>query len=300
MRTGSSSSTGPSPRHQHTPLLQAISTALATLDRHEAALSLAFAELGAIDLPPGAPRPEDRAQLQAAGPLYFASELNAAGVLATAELVAGLFASGAISQPLGPSAQLLHAYWRGRRQRLDDKERSALFSRVIEAPHFDRLMAALCSALLAQADSADLHEQVALSVAAQSLGEFLSQRVDSMASIAGREIVVNINEALVFLRDRLLQTAFGVRGLWQLIAVAGAAQGQTATSVLRRVDQGRAGQSVLLWLAAHYTEAAPRLDMSNAEDVEVVSAAQRWLGARPAVQASTPSPAPVVALAVAA
>jgi len=299
MRSVSPPAIGPRPRHSHTPLLQALASAMAALDRQQA-LSLAFADLGDIELPPGALRPEDRAQLQAAGPLYFASELNAAGVLATAELVAGLFASGAITQPLGPTAQLLHAYWRGRRDRLDENERSALFSRVIEAPHFDRLMAALCSALLAQADSAELHEQVALSVAAQSLGEFLSQRVDSMASIAGRDIVVNINQALALLRDRLLQTAFGVRGLWQLIAVAGASQGQTATSVLRHVDQGRAGQSVLLWLAAHYTEIAPRLDMNNAGDVEVVSAAQRWLSARPAVQPTAPSTAPVVALAVAA
>jgi hypothetical protein len=299
MHSVSPSAIGSSPRHSHTPLLQALASAMAALDRQQA-LSLSLAELGDIDLPPGAPRPEDRAQLQAAGPLYFASELNAAGVLATAELIAGLFASGAISQPLGPTAQLLHAYWRGRRERLDDKERSALFSRVIEAPHFDRLMAALCSALMAQADSAELHEQVALSVAAQSLGEFLSQRVDSMATIAGRDIVVTINQALGFLRDRLLQTAFGVRNLWQLVAVAGATQGQTATSVLRHVDQGRAGQSVLLWLAAHYTEAAPRLDMGNAEDVEVLSAAQRWLSGRPAIPASTPSTPPVVALAVAA
>jgi hypothetical protein len=288
------------PQHAHTPLLQAIASAQAALDRQQSALALALAELGGIELPPGAPRPEDRAQLQAAGPLYFASELEAAGLLPTAELVAGLFASGAINQPLGPSAQLLHAFWRGRRERLDGKERSALFARVIEAPHFDRLMAALCEALVAQAGNADLHAQVELSVAAQSLGEFLSQRVDAMASLAVRDIVDSINAGLGFLRDRLLQTAFGVPSLWQLVAVAGAVHGQSAAAVQRHVEQGRAGQTVLLWLAGHYSEATPRLDAAQPEDVEVIGAAQRWLSGQGALSALPPAPGPVAALAVAA
>lgn len=288
------------PQHEHTLLLQALATALATLDRHEAARSLALAELGDIDLPPGPPRPEDRAQLEAAGPLYFASELEAAGLLATAERVAGLFASGAITQPLGPTAQLLHTFWRGRRERLDGNERSALFARVIEPPHFDRLLAALCSAIVAQASIAGLREQVALSEAAQSFGEFLTQRVDAMAAFAVRDIVANINTALAFLRDRLLQTAFGVRSLWQLVAVSGTEQGRTATSVQRHVDQGRAGQSVLTWLAVHYTEGAPRLDAANPADVEVIGAATRWLSGRIVTPAYVPAAGPATALAAAA
>ncbi|MGH8076102.1 MAG: hypothetical protein ACREPE_02090 [Lysobacter sp.] len=288
------------PQHEHTPLLQALATALATLDRQEATRSLALAALGDIDLPPGPPRPEDRAQLEAAGPLYFASELEAAGLLSTAELIAGLFASGAITQPLGPTAQLLHAFWRGRRERLDGNERTALFGRVIEPPHFDRLMAALCSAIVAQASIAGLHEQVALSEAAQSMGEFLSQRVDAMATFAVRDIVDNINAALAFMRDRLLQTAFGVRSLWQLVAVAGAERGQTATLVQRHVDQGRAGQGVLTWLAAHYTEVAPRLNGADPADVEVIGAATRWLSGRIETPAYLPASGPVPAMSVAA
>lgn len=300
MRTGPPTATDRSPRHAHTPLLRALASALAALNRHQAALSLALAELGDIDLPPGAPRPEDRAQLHAAAPLYFASELEAAGVLSSAELIAGLFASGAITQPLGPTTQLLHKFWRGRRERLGEQERSALFARVIEAPHFDRLMTGLCTALVAQADSAELHEQVALSIAAQSLGEFLVQRVDGMATMAARDIVDSVNAGLGFLRDRLLQTAFGVRSLWQLVAVGGAETGRTATSVQQHVDRGRAGQTVLSWLAAHYTEAAPQLDARNAADVAVISAAQRWLSSRPLMQPGLPAPGPVAALAVAA
>lgn len=300
MRPASSPVIAAIPRHEHTPLLRAVATALSTLDRHQATRSLALAALGDIDLPPGPPRPEDRAQLEAAGPLYFASELEAAGLLPTAELVAGLFASGAITQPLGPTAQLLHKFWRERRERLDGNERSALFARAIEPPHFDRMMAALCSAIVAQASRAGLHEQIALAEAAQSFGEFLTQRVDAMASFAVRDIVDNINTALAFMRDRLLQTAFGVRSLWQLVAVSGAEQGRTATSVQQHVDQGRAGQTVLAWLAAHYTEMAPRLDAANPEDVEVIGAATRWLSGRGATPAHLPAAGPVPALSVAA
>ena len=111
-------------RHEYADLMRGVATALSALAAHERALARAM-ELGDIDLPPGAPNAQDRAQLQAAAPLYFASELEAAGLLPTAELVAGLFASGAITQPLGPAAQLLHTFWRHRRERLDAKERDA-------------------------------------------------------------------------------------------------------------------------------------------------------------------------------
>jgi hypothetical protein len=273
-------------RHPYTELLRGVATALSALATHERAVARAM-ELGDIDLPPGAPNAQDRAQLQAAAPLYFASELEAAGLLPTAELIAGLFASGAITQPLGPAAQLLNAFWRNRRDRLDANERNAIFARVVEDPHFERLMGALCEAVVAEADGSDMREAVTLETAALGLGEFLAQRVDAMATIAARDVVDNINTALVFLRDRLLQQAFGVASLWALVSIAGAAQGQGDASVRSHVDRGRAGQSVLLWLAAHYTEQTPQLDPNNPADVDVIGAAQRWLSARP-LRSATP------------
>ncbi|KRA75875.1 MULTISPECIES: hypothetical protein [unclassified Lysobacter] len=277
------------PRHEHEPLLRALALSLAALERQSAmALALSADPLdSAIDLPPGAPNAMDRAQLQAAAPLYFAAELEAAGLLPTAELIAGLFASGAITQPLGPGAQLINSFWRARRERLDVNERQAIFARVIETPYFERLMAALCEAIVAQADGGDLRERVALETACASLGEFLALRVDPMANLAARDIVANINLALGFLRDRMLQAAFGVNSLWQLVAIAGATQGQSASLIQRRVDQGRAGQTVLLWLAEHYADPAPQI---AAEDYELIGAAQRWLSGRIAAPASGSAP----------
>lgn len=281
-------------------LLRALSTALSAVATHERTLSRALSDLGAIDLPDGAPNAMDTAQLQAAGPLYFASELEVAGLLRCAELVAGLFASGTITQPLGPIAQQVNTFWRGRRERLEAIEREAIFARVIEAPHFDRLMGALCEAITAQADGSDLREGVSLSTTAQSLAEFLAQRVDPMASIAARDIVDTINAAIGFLRDRMLQTAFGVHSLWSLVAVTADAQdGGTARpgDVQRHVDRGRAGQTVLLWLSANFADHTLRLDPNNADDVALIMSARRWLDAAPRARLPTSTTAPALPIA---
>jgi hypothetical protein len=280
------------PTHPYATLLGAVSTALGALDTHDRAQAQAYAQALAgidFDLPEAAPTAEDRVQLNAAAPLYFASELERAGLLPTAELIAGLFVSGAITQPLGPTATLLHDFWRGRRERLAADERNAIYARVIETPHFDRLMRALCEAIVSQADGVDLREQVLVATHAQSLGAFLAQRVDPMAAIAARDIVEAINTALKFLRDRMLQSAFAVNDLWRLVAIVGSQNGIPAGMAQQHVERGRNGQAVLLWLAQHYADGAIRFDPAKPEDVEVIVAAQRWLASQPA--ASLPSPA---------
>lgn len=285
------------PRQANLELLHAVATALSALAAREDGLARALDLGDAIDLPPGAPNALDRAALQSAAPLYFASELEQAGLLRTADLVCGLFASGAVTQPLGPGAQLMHAFWRGRRERLEAGEREAIFARVIEPPHFDTQMAALCTALVAQADGSDLREGVTLATCATDLGEFLAQRVDPMASLAARDIVGTINAALGFLRDRMLQAAFGVSSLWALCAIALNQAGGASVSagaLQQHVDRGRSGQTVLLWLADHYNEQAPQLDMADPAQAGAVAAAQRWLSSRPA-----PARAPLRAGAVA-
>ena len=276
------------PRHPYAELLGAVSLALSALDAHETAYAQALAGID-FDLPETAPTVEDRVQLNAAAPLYFASELERAGLLPTAELIAGLFVSGAITQPLGPAAKLLHEFWRGRRERLGAEERDAIYARVIETPHFERLMRTLCEAIVAQSDGDDLREQIALAAHAQSMGAFLAQRVDPMAAIAARDIVEAINTGLVFLRDRNLQAAFAVRDLWRLVAIVGSQNGIPSGSAQQHVERGRSGQTVLLWLANHYADNAIRLDAAKPEDVEVIVAAQRWLASRPVQPAVAPA-----------
>ncbi|WP_454830858.1 hypothetical protein [Pseudoxanthomonas wuyuanensis] len=297
-------------RPDHAGLLHALAFAALRVTGHEHALTHALMfDPGAIDLPEGTPNAMDAAQLRAAGPLYFAAELEAAGLLRCAELVAGLFASGAITQPLGPVAQSINAFWRGRRERLEAAEREAIFGRVLEPPHFERLMGALCRAIVAQADNADttgvrpdLREQVGLAASAQSLAEFLAQRVDAMASIAVRDVIDTINQAIGFLRDRMLQAAFGTHSLWALIATASSSDGVTvgsATAAQRHAERGRAGQSVLAWLASNYQSASLLLDPRDAGDMELIMSAQRWLDSAPLASAQ-PVPGAMPSLPIAA
>lgn len=262
--------------HQHGALLRALNLARAATSTSDFPVA-ALSELGDIDLPPAETGATNQDALQAAGPLYFSSELELSGILPTAELVCNLFVSGAITQPLGPTAQLLHEFWRQRSQRLTNNERSAIFARAFEHPYFDRLMHSLCEGIVSQVDGSDIREDVQLSVHAQAASEFLSQRVDAMAEIAAREIVDNINSGLVFLRNRMLQMAFGVNSLWALVSVANHESGSTAASALQHADRGRSGQGVLLWLSRHASDHSRRLDPSAANDMDVIADAQLWL-----------------------
>lgn len=279
-------------RPVHAGLLQALAFATSEVEGHEQALSLALLfDPDAVDLPDDAAGVLDAARLRASGPLYFAAELEAAGVLRCAELVAGLFASGAVNQPLGPVAQSIHAFWRGRQARLQAAEREAIFGRIIEQPHFDRLMRALCRAIVAQADNAgagglrpDLREHVALASSARSLAEFLAQRMDPMASLAVRDVIATINEALAFLRDRRLQVAFGTQSLWSLVAHASSSDGTTPGSpavAQQHAERGQAGQKLLAWVAADHRGGAQVLDPRDPAHGELIMAAQRWLDAEP-------------------
>ncbi|HSC81390.1 MAG TPA: hypothetical protein VLC08_13625, partial [Chitinolyticbacter sp.] len=125
--------------HSERMLHAALGCALGVLDRQQTA-ARALAELGDIDLPSAAPSQDDLAQLDVLGPLYLAHELERAELLATAEQVAGLFASGAITQPLGAAAEAINRFWRARRERLDQTERRALFDQVFEAQVFYPMM----------------------------------------------------------------------------------------------------------------------------------------------------------------
>src|SRR5205814_7420719 len=97
MRTGAIFPLPALPRRADAPLLRALAKALA--------------DLGDIDLPDTAPTAQDAQNLEVIAPLYLASELEQAGLLRTAELIAGLFASGTIAQPLGPTSQLIASFW---------------------------------------------------------------------------------------------------------------------------------------------------------------------------------------------
>jgi hypothetical protein len=244
------------------------------------AIAQALADLGDIDLPDTAPTVEDARNLEVVAPLYLASELEQAGLLRTGELVAGLFASGAITQPLGPTAQLIASFWQGRRDRLAQAEREQLFAQVFEPSGFYPQMQALCEALANQLDNparaSDVRARMQLREAAESLGGWLSPHVAGMAQFAASDIMNALSQATRFLRDRLLQTAFGVHDLWGLVAAVGSAQGQGADMGRQRVDLGRHGAEVLGWLARGVSQGYA-FDPASAEGQRLMTSAEGLL-----------------------
>lgn len=252
------------------------------IERAEAGLAQALAAPAAIDLPElGVPPPEslDRDLLAPVPALYLAFELEAAGLLRTGELVAGLFAAGTINAPLhAAAARALHDFWRARTQRLNEQERAHLFAQVFDAA-FEPRMRRLCEALVALADNAgieDLRENVGLEMAAAALAEGLWPALSGMVAFAARDVVDAVEAALRFLRERSLQRAFGANDLWSLVATTLRARGLDADTAREHVERGRQGMTVLRWWAEHGAHSA-RLDLADAQAGSVIAAAERWL-----------------------
>ena len=269
----------------------ALGSAWASLRAQDAQLADPSAQAGVhalgaatpIDLPDlGVPGPAqfDAAVLAPLPSLYLARELDAAGLLRTAELVAGLFASGAITAPLDPQVgRTLHDFWQARHHRLGEQERSHLFAQVFEGTRFEAGMRRMCLALVAMADNAgveDLRESVGLEQAALSLADALWPSISGMVAFAARDVIEALGVASRVLRESSLQAAFGVHDLWSLVATTNRAQGIDARSARDHVERGRSGMVVLRWLAGAAAHGA-RLDLAEPQAESVISAAERWL-----------------------
>jgi hypothetical protein len=261
-----------------TRLLTALALARGTAAR-AAARAMALAELGDIELPDTATTPDEAQHLEIAAPLYLAAELERAGVLRTAELVAGLFASGAINQPLGPTARLIGEFWKSRQQRLGAAEREQVFAQVFEPQAFEPLMQALCDALTNQLDDparvSDIQGQVALQETSSSLAQWLAPRMVGMATYAAHDILEALSQATHFLRDRLLQSAFGVHDLWGLMDVVGSAHDGAGGQARKWAELGQEGARVLAWVAGSAARGAS-FDPAAPEGQEVMASAQGW------------------------
>lgn len=270
---------------QHEPadeIVPALVRALASLDTHDVQVALALAELGDIELPNDTGTPEDAEIISPLAAFYLAFELEKAGLLRTAEAITGLFAAGAITIPLGTTAQLLRNFWQERRNRLTEAERTELYERVFEAPYFDRLFGAVARDIARHADNVehlDWREAVSLEQSARQLIGFLTMRAGGMTAFAARDIVSAISEAIRFLRDGTLQRSFGVTNLWGLVKAASTDNSMSSSRLQQHVDRGKSGQVILTWLAEATRRGEWRLDPANSDYRTVIAAAQNWIGA---------------------
>lgn len=263
------------------------------LARHLAAAVQRFGSpaLGVIDLPSLASGPGELApdQIRAASVLYWASQVDDAGIPGFAEALAAGTALGRLLVPLTTGADRLMQYWRARHERFSAAERAALYQRLFGTPGdathpFPSLMAALCGAL---GDIGRAREQDALAPLraraaeqARELATLLTEEAVGITAFAGRDIIANIREAMAVLRDRDIAVSMGALGggVWHMIRMHAPQVMGRAIDPEPHVEMAQAGLTILSWLADN----APRLEGGRVAldpTSPVVQAALEWQAA---------------------
>jgi hypothetical protein len=255
-----------------------------------AAQSFAFAldELGQLDIPPVVHGQIDQAQLKVIASLYLASELEFAGVIPAVEQLSSLGGSIGVPVNLGEAADLIANFWHHRNDRATVEDRREIFARLFGSG-FDELMLNVCEALYkldelpTNANYGGVAQQSRVRSAATQLLESLVQGGGGMTTFMAQEIVNALKESLTILGHQDLKNAFGARDVWGVVAGIDRMTKTKRSDSKLFVRRGRAGLTVLSWLA----EAAPHLEnvgvLLVALDHPVIPAAVDWIEAALAI-----------------
>jgi hypothetical protein len=255
-----------------------------SLLRAAQAFAVGLDELGSIELPPALHGEVDQAQLRAVASLYLAADLEAAGVVPAVETLAGLSrgGGGAINLNFGSAAPLVAAFWKTRGDRATAAERAQAFEHLFGAS-FEDAMLDLCEALYkldelaTNATYGGLAQQTRVRSAATRLAEKLSNASGSITVFLAQEILASLKDSLAILGNADLRGAFGARDVWGTIAGIDRMTRTSRSDPRLYVRRGRAGVTVLAWLA----DAAPHLENSAkllvALDHPVIPAAVDWM-----------------------
>ncbi|WP_299828850.1 hypothetical protein [uncultured Roseobacter sp.] len=270
--------------------------------------------LGDIELPPSAATQVDRAQMRALGALYLAADLEPAGIISSAETLSSLASSGALGIDLGPVAGPLHAFWRKRHQRPDPSERNAFYARLFGVSYgpipadgvanmaFEARMLELCEAIYRLDEQQARYSNDAPSAntarirsAARGMLGNLSRAGGGITPFMATELMAALKEALAILKHPHLRGLFAARDVWDVIAGIRRRARMTGGDPRMFVDRGRAGMTIIVWLA----DAAERLRQYGQPIVgrgdPVIPAAVEWLQASLTISelhARTQAPAP--------
>ncbi len=269
-----------------------------------ASFALAFDQIG-IELPPLQAAQIDQAQLRAIASLYLASEMENVGLIPAVETLAGLVRSGAFGVDVGAATPLLLNFWQNRNQRASRDEREhcfgGLFGEGAGRDSFIDTMLALCEALYkldenaSNANYGGMSQQMRVrSAASRVLGTLLAS-AGGITVFLAQEILQSLREAIAILKQPNLLAALGGRDVWTAVERIDRLAHTPRRNARLYVQRGRAGMTVLTWLA----EAAPLLDkQSNALvklDHPVIGAALDWMQAALAIEESGAAQSPVQA-----
>ncbi len=260
-------------------------------------LAFALDQLGEIDIPEPAAARIDKAQLRALATLYLAADLEPAGIIPAVEALAGLSSTAAISVDLGGAAPLLAAWWRGRRDRTSAAERTAFFSRLFGTAfgplaadadrnfQFEDRMLELCEALykLDEIPGADpyggTHQQARVRNAARALAQNLGEAGGGIVAFMANEVIAALRDAFAIVGHADMRGAFAARDIWGVVSGIARVSHLSLGSPAAYVRRGKAGMTVIAWLA----EVSDRIGGAGAPLVAighpVVGAAIDWIEA---------------------
>ncbi|WP_323801768.1 hypothetical protein [Parasphingorhabdus sp.] len=259
-------------------------------------LAFALDQLGDIDIPEPHASQIDRAQLRALATLYLAAELEPAGIIPTAELLAGLSTSGGLNIDLGPAGSLVAGFWRQRNNRATAMERNAFFSRLFGTAggpvsadadrnfQFEDHMLSLCEALykLDEMTTIDRYggvaQQTRVRSAARAVGQNLVTASGGITAFMAGEITATLKEAFAIIGHPHLRQLFGARDVWGVVAAINRQVGRAVPPASPYIQRGKSGMTVISWLADVATElggSRPIVEIGH----PVVAAAIEWLQA---------------------
>ena len=250
---------------------------------------------GGMAAPPAAG--DDQAHLRALGSLYLLAQLEGAGLLPSVETLAGIGIGGGIEADLGPAAGKLMQFWHQRTQRFSADERRHLFQQLFDAD-FDNFMIGLCEALykldegVAGPGATNPLQQAKVRTLAEQLAEHLLNHTNGESAFAADTILQETREATEILKDPHVQHAFGANTIWKTVDAItrryGGAQVDSASFVVR----GKAGLTILSWLADALTVVGNSAQPLLALDNPVIPAAVDWLQTSLAIEQSKADQAP--------
>jgi hypothetical protein len=224
----------------------------------------------------------DQAQLRAIASLYLAADLEAAGVVPAVEMLAGLSRGGGLGLDLGDAAALVADFWRGRNDRATAEERGHAFGRLFDSGFEDQMLD-LCEALYkldelaTNASYGGVAQQARVRSAANRLLETLVGGGGGITVFLAQEIMTAIKVALAILGHPDLRGSLGARDVWSSIAAIDRMARVRRPDPRLYVRRGRAGLTVLAWLA----DASPHVVVAGqplvALDHPVIAAAIDWM-----------------------
>lgn len=260
------------------------------LARHMEAVGMRYGPtaLGMVDLPPLTAGRLVDAQIRVSAVLYWAAELEEAGLVPFVEALAEGVATGAILEPLGAAVHELIRIWRSREQRFTGAERRALFARVLGDPAaqpgeaVEPLLAGLAETLRAigrtRVDLGTGGLEARAAVQGQALGALLSTRGVGIAGFAARDVAAQVRQALAVLRSADVVRAMGGGGPWTIVSRHAPRLLRRTVDTARHVGRAQAGLAVMGWIA----DEAARLDSGSvrvARGARVVHDAEAWSAA---------------------